>query len=461
MKIALSLWLLLAGAATLVGGVRLWKRLGARMFLRATLLPLSLVLALAAVIGPLERRSWMADLTHNRRNTLSPLSAKVISQVTEEVRISAFFLPGKLGWENPTAVVKAYERLSPRVKVRFVDPNQRPGIARDYGVDYFGQVVVEGGGRRELANFADEIDVTGAILRVTRANEPQLCFVSGHGEQLPDGPAHVAEIGRALARSHIRTKTVSLAATENALAGCDAAVVLGAKVAPLPTERDRWQAFLQQNGKALILLEAGGPAMDAWLPAGVHVGEQPVSDRDAGLVDDPEAVVAGMFGSSNPVTRDLAPVFLLNPRPVTLDRDPQGEGGVSVSRLLTTGPTAKVGDRQDSYLLAAAYDRSKVEGVGQTGAGSRIDRTRVVVLGDADWALDGQIELLDNRRLLANAVEWLVQQENLIDIASRPVDPPVLLQTSDRRSVLLGSVVVPPAALLTIGAAVAWRRRKA
>lgn len=459
MKIAILVWLALAAAATIVGSIRLWRQLGARVFLRAAIPPLALIAVLAYIMAPLERRSWMADLTSNRRNTLSPLSEKVMKRVATDVRVSAFFIPGKQGWENPTAVIKAYERLSSRVKVRFVDPNQQPAIAKEHGVEYFGQVVVEGGGRRELANFADEIDVTGAIVRLTRAGEPQLCFVGGHGERVPGEGVELDEFGRALARSHVRTKTISLAATEDSFAGCDAAMVLGAKVPPLPAERERWQAFLQRDGKAMVLLEAGGPAMDAWLPAGMHVGEQSVSDRDSGLVDDPEAVVAGVFGSSSPVTRDLAPVFLLNPRPVVLDRDPQGEGGVSVSQLLMTGPTAKAGDRQDSYLLAAAYDRSGVEN--QPGCGSRIGRTRVVALGDADWVLDGQIELLDNRRLLANAVEWLVQQENLIDIGSRPVEPPVLLRGSDSRSVLLGSVVLPPSVLLCIGAAVAWRRRKA
>jgi hypothetical protein len=459
MKIALLTWLGLAAVATLFGSIRLRRRLGARMFLRAAVPPLVLIAALAYVMAPLERRSWMADLTQNRRNTLSALSAKVIARARDEVRVSAFFIPGQPGWENPTAVVKAYERLSSKVKVRFIDPNQRPAMAKEYGVDYFGQVVVEGSGRRELANFADEIDVTGAILRLTRTGDPQLCFITGHGERVPGDGAGVGELTRSLERSHLRVKTVALAATEEALSGCDAAIVLGAKVPPLPAERERWQAFLQRDGKALVLLETGGPAMDAWLPAGIHVGEQPVSDRESGLVDDPEAVVAGVFGSANPVTRDLAPVFLLNPRPVIVDRDPEGEGGVSLSKLLMTGPTAKVGDRQEAFLLATGYDRSGIEH--QDAGSSRISRSRVVVIGDADWALDGQIEHLDNRHLLGNAIEWLVQQENLVDIASRPVDPPVLLRGTDSRSLLLTNVVLPPSALLTIGAAVAWRRRKA
>jgi len=458
MKYALWIWLSVASASAAVGSVRLWRRLGSRLFLRAVIPPVALIGILASAMGPLERRSWTVDLSSNHRNTLSSVSTKVVAGVKDEVRVSAFFVPGKSGWENPTAVIKAYRHLSPRVKVRFVDPNQRPALARQYGVDYFGQVIVESGGRREVANFADEIDVTGAILRSIRSRDPQLCFISGHGERLPDDGVGVDDLRRSLERSHMQMRRVSLAATENSLAGCDAAIVLGAKVPPLPAERARWQVFLQTGGKAMVLLAAGGSAMDAWLPSGMHVGEKPVSDRDSGLVEDPSAVVAGVFASSSPVTRDLAPVFLLNPRPLTLDRDPQGADGVSVSRLLVTSPTAKVGDRSDSYLLAAAYDRSKVEH--QAAAGSRIERTRVLVVGDVDWALDGQIELLDNRRLLANAVEWLVDQENLIDIASRPVDPPVLLRGSDTRSILIGSVVLPPSILLALGSAVAWRRRK-
>jgi hypothetical protein len=118
-----------------------------------------------------------------------------------------------------------------------------------------------------------------------------------------------------------------------------------------------------------------------------------------------------------------------------------------------------MGDRQGTLLLAAGYDRSGIVPDGEGGR-TRISRSRVFVLGDVDWVLDGQVELLDNRRLLGNALEWLVRQENLIDIASRPVNPPVLLTSSDSRSVLLSSVVLPPAVLLTIGVVVAWARRK-
>lgn len=459
MRTALWIWLGLAAAVALVVCARLWRRLGSRLVLASALPPALLVLALANFMGPLERRSWMVDVTKNRRNTLSSITEGVVDRAREEVRITAFFVPGEPGWETASAVIKAYERLSPRVKVRFVNPEQQPGLARKYEIEFFGQVVIEGAGRRERANFADEIDVTGAILRLTRDRAPRLCFVTGHGERVPDEITGLNELGRALDRSQMEFKTVSLARATTPLEGCDAAVVLGAKVPLLPEERDRWRAYLGGEGKAMVLLEAGGPDMSAWLPAGISVGEQPVSDAESGLVDDPEAVVAGIFGASSAITRDLAPVFLLNPLPLAIDRDPQGEGGVSIAKLLITTPTARIGDRQGTLLLAAGYDRSGIVPDGEGGR-TRISRSRVFVLGDVDWVLDGQVELLDNRRLLGNALEWLVRQENLIDIASRPVNPPVLLTSSDSRSVLLSSVVLPPAVLLTIGVVVAWARRK-
>lgn len=219
MSVVLWVWLACATGAIALGTVRLWRRLSPRMFLRLAVPPVALAATLACAIAPLERRSWMADLTEDRRNSLSSLSKKVIDQADQDVRISAFFVPNRPGWERPTTLIKGYERLSSRVKVRFVDPNKRPGLARQYGVQFFGQVVAEGRGRREIANFADEIDVTGAVLRLTRQGDPHLCFVTGHGERRIGEGAELDEMQRGLSRSHMRTRTISLAATVNRLTG--------------------------------------------------------------------------------------------------------------------------------------------------------------------------------------------------------------------------------------------------
>lgn len=108
MSVVLWVWLACATGAIAPGTVRLWRRLSPRMFLRLAVPPVALAATLACAIAPLERRSWMADLTEDRRNSLSSLSKKVIGQADQDVRISAFFVPNRPGWERPTTLIKGY-----------------------------------------------------------------------------------------------------------------------------------------------------------------------------------------------------------------------------------------------------------------------------------------------------------------------------------------------------------------
>jgi ABC-type uncharacterized transport system involved in gliding motility auxiliary subunit len=87
--------------------------------------------------------------------------------------------------------------------------------------------------------------------------------------------------------------------------------------------------------------------------------------------------------------------------------------------------------------------------------------TRVVAIGDSDFATNAALGIQGNRDLFMNTVNWLAQQENLIAI--RPKDPADrrLTITSDQMSILTWmSVVVIPAAVLGTGVFAWWRRRE-
>ena len=57
--------------------------------------------------------------------------------------------------------------------------------------------------------------------------------------------------------------------------------------------------------------------------------------------------------------------------------------------------------------------------------------TRIVAIGDSDFASNGWLGIPGNRDLFMNSVNWLAQQENMISI--RPRDPEDRRITRDRR----------------------------
>jgi len=122
------------------------------------------------------------------------------------------------------------------------------------------------------------------------------------------------------------------------------------------------------------------------------------------------------------------------------------------------------GDRGGPVVLAGAADRSQARPTGEkrlSGDKASIARTRLLVFADADWASNAFIDQLSNSRLLANGLNWLVGEEDLVAIGG--VDPDLrrlTLTPSDRRMMGIGSIGAIPAAVLLVGAGVWIRRRR-
>jgi hypothetical protein len=86
--------------------------------------------------------------------------------------------------------------------------------------------------------------------------------------------------------------------------------------------------------------------------------------------------------------------------------------------------------------------------------------TRIVAIGDSDFATNGAIRAGGNQDLFLNTLNWLAQQENLIAI--RPKDPEdrrVTLTADQERRIFYLTVLIVPALVLLAGVQTWWRRR--
>lgn len=124
----------------------------------------------------------------------------------------------------------------------------------------------------------------------------------------------------------------------------------------------------------------------------------------------------------------------------------------------------QAGDRGGPVVLAGAADRSEIGTTGETRleeGGPSVNRTRLLVYADAQWATNGFIGQLANSRLFANGLNWLAGEEDLVAIPG--VDPDLrrlTLTAGRRRQMAIGAIGAVPALALGAGAAVWLRRRK-
>jgi ABC-type uncharacterized transport system involved in gliding motility auxiliary subunit len=86
--------------------------------------------------------------------------------------------------------------------------------------------------------------------------------------------------------------------------------------------------------------------------------------------------------------------------------------------------------------------------------------TRIVAIGDSDFASNAALGVQGNRDLFLNTVNWLVQQENLISIRPHEAeDSRITLTANQDRWIFLGTVLIVPGLILLAGIQTWWRRR--
>ncbi len=86
---------------------------------------------------------------------------------------------------------------------------------------------------------------------------------------------------------------------------------------------------------------------------------------------------------------------------------------------------------------------------------------RLVVFGDSDFASNAQLSSVGNPTLLLNALNWLVERENLLAIPAKQADQIQLnLTRRDLSTIYLIVLVALPLASLSVGVAVYLRRRR-
>ncbi len=86
--------------------------------------------------------------------------------------------------------------------------------------------------------------------------------------------------------------------------------------------------------------------------------------------------------------------------------------------------------------------------------------SRLVVVGDSDFAANNFAGMGGNRDMFLNMVNWLAQQENLIAVRPRdPADRRISLTAGQDRMITWFTMVILPGLIFFAGIQTWWRRR--
>lgn len=433
----------------------------------------TLSVAVIAIIGVLNflgyRYHKRFDLTTEGSHTLSDQTRKIVGNLQKDVKVIKF---DKMDDQELADNMADYKYLSKRISYERIDADQNPGLARQYAARN-GETLVVSGERVERLQQTDEQAIVNAVVKVTRDKLKRVCFTEGHDERSLSGSEGdgFAVVEGHLKNENYETKSVNLITSNGVPSECDVLVSAGPKKAFLPQEAAMIGKYLDDGGKALLLVdpEPDHPNSDPQLgdvlkPWNINLGDDVVLDasgagRLIGL--GPAAPIAGNF-PEHPITKDMKRSATFFPMARSV-KTGGSTGDALTTELMKTSENswAETELKNNEAKLDEGKDTKGPIGLG-VAATKKIGEkeARLVVIGDSDFATNRYIRLMGNGDLFFNAVNWLAQDEDLISIRPKSATNRSITMTEAQQSTFWWlTVLFMPLAAIGAGAYIWWKRR--
>lgn len=374
-----------------------------------------------------------ADLTSNKRYTLSDQTVKVVKNLKDQVDIYYFDEPRQFAPAKD--LLDRYDALSSKLKVHYIDALKNKRMAMEYGVRAAGTIILQHGERRGEARSLSEEEITSGLIRVLKTGDHLACFATGAGEHtLAEDYSNAKD---ALEKNNYRTQAINLLEKPEIPSECTLVVVAGPRYDYPQPAVDALKNYVEKGGRGLFMLDpplemgktniSANEGLDKVLASwGVTLNKDLILDLsgqgglyglgpDVALTDQygSHAIVKEMKGTgvAFPIVRSLAAASGASSTSEAIVSS--SESSVATTQL--SGGHIKVDPNKSekkSYPVAAA-------GTYRIGAPGK--EGRFVVVGCSGWASNSAIRFVGNRDLFLNVMSWLSNDEDLISI--RPKDP--------------------------------------
>jgi ABC-type uncharacterized transport system involved in gliding motility auxiliary subunit len=418
------------------------------------------------------------DLSASQLYRLSDQSQKVAQSLKGPIQIIGFYQQSSEAGQF-SDLMKEYRYASSNIQTQVIDPQKEPGRVEQYNIQRNGQIVIVSGPRTEMVDEATEEKITNAIIKVTREGEKTLYFLTGHGEKdiNATGPEGFSAAREAIVRQNYQVKELNLA-QENKIPE-DASVIIsaGPTVDFFPNEVELLKQYLAEGGKLLLLADPQTQfkMTDFLAGYGISLSGKTVLDvsgvgRFMGL--GPVVPLVADYADHS-ITKDLNRVMSFFPRAQNVNQVSSSEG-YQTSRLFSTSRQSwaesdlqgeevtydEGKDDQGPLDLAVAATKSIPSEPSGTNGDQQGQESRLVVVGDSDFASNGYARAASNLDVFLNAVSWLAEDADLIAVRPRsPENRTVNLSFQQSKLIFWGTVILLPLMTLMAGVSVWYKRR--
>jgi hypothetical protein len=436
------------------------------------LIALALLVAVAA-----ERLATRADVrfdwTFEQRFELSEPVRELLSEVEGPLDLLLFYDPLDPRIRRTRLLAQELQRHAD-LRYAEYDIDNVPEEVDVYGVGGSNVFVLRQGSDFELVERPNEGAIYAALYRLLAVRSGEIAVLRGEGEGDPEDGRELGFSGfiTALQTEGYSIRSLVSPALTEVPDDVDLLLLLAPKRRILPRALEAIERFLVRGGSVVAFLEPGVTSgVEAVLAKwGLETSNQIVVDPASGegLGSEPKGICPVVYNyASHPASQGLdrnRMTFFCGARAFTL-RKPQVDD--QLSEIALSSPRAWLSDdlalldgrseppeeaqgREDYQRIAVAgrYQRDGVE-------------TRIVAVGDADFATNRYFRALYNLDLATNAVHWAAQREARITLRPKlRTNVQFPLPVANSLELLYGIGLLVPELLLLVGGAV-WLRRRA
>ncbi|MFM8876366.1 MAG: GldG family protein [Anaerolineae bacterium] len=416
------------------------------------------------------------DFTEDKSNTLAPETLQILAELQEPVVATAFYSSNSDPSGADDLLQKFKNNSDGNFTFSFVNPDLDPVAAREAGVTGDGKILLQSGENKEIADFVSETELAQTLLRLISPGSRTVYFLQGHGEISlePGNELAYSVVQSTLEAKNYTVNTLNLLNTREIPEDALAIIVAGPQK-PVSQEEVTLLKDYVDNGGSLVVLEDPryftqfGDAAD---PMADYLSKEwGIVYNDDVVIDtvnqqNPFAAISSLYNPSHPITQNLTEnLFVIMPQARSLTISGEKENITQTWLISTTesswGETAELSDTE-----APAFDaETDVQGPLYLAiAGENAVTTgRVVVFGNSLFAIDGNFDVYGNGNFFINSVDWAAEQEDLLNLTTRPRTerifmPPV--ETWRFLLLVLVIVIVIPGMVVFFGISTWLSRRK-
>ncbi len=430
------------------------------------------ILVVANVITYQNPVQW--DWTEDKSHTLAPETLATLKALPSPVQAIAFYTTNVPSTDAKNLLDDIKANSGGKFSYKFVDPNANPVEAQQYQVTRDATVVLLLGTQKELITTVSEQDVTNAMVRLMNPAKRTVYFLTGHGEHDTQtaGQSAYTRVKTVLESKNYTVQVLNLLAQNKVPTDASVIVIAG----PTQAVPDQEIALLKDyvsKGGALVIMEEPTIVVKSNSSAD-PLADYLTADWGVTLTDDlvidpaqnpPFLVVADEQNyGSHPITSELQGKIVFFPTARSIK-------STSVANVTETDLVKTISGAWGETDYAAlqnnqlAFDASKDLAGPLTvavAAQNSSNNSRVVVIGDSDFADDTYFDQYSNSDMMINSIDWAAGQESIINLTTRQAISRQMVLPSNTTLLLISiSVLCILPGLVLAGGVATWLMRRA